>query len=93
MILRNWISGMRPVFAGSKVLQIWQLAIGNKDEDEDMAIGNEDEDKATGNDDDNYDGGDEVLLKDSQQGGLIRVSSTLARDQAEIFVERERGLP
>ena len=25
MILRNWISGMRPVFAGSKVLQIWQL--------------------------------------------------------------------
>ena len=27
MILRNWISGMRPVFAGSKVLQIWQLAM------------------------------------------------------------------
>ena len=25
MILRNWISGMRPVFAGSKVLQIWQF--------------------------------------------------------------------
>ena len=30
MILRNWISGMRPVFAGSKVLQIWQLAIKMK---------------------------------------------------------------
>ena len=82
MILRNWISGMRPVFAGSKVLQIWQLAFGN-----------EDRDKATGNDDENYDGGNEVLLKDSQQGGLVRVSSTLTRDQAEIFVERERGLP
>ena len=30
MILRNWISGMRPVFAGSKVLQIKQLAMTMK---------------------------------------------------------------
>ena len=30
MILRNWISGMRPVFAGSKVLHMWQLAMTMK---------------------------------------------------------------
>ena len=63
------------------------MAISDNDDDNDQ---NGDGGHADDQDDDN---GDEVSLKDGQQSRLIRISSALARDQPEVFVERQWGLP
>ena len=59
------------------------MAISDNDDDNDQ---NGDGGHADDQDDDN---GDEVSLKDGQQSRLIRISSALARDQPEVFVERQ----
>ena len=58
------------------------MAIANDKDDDD-----DDGDDSDGVQDDDDDGG-EVSLKDCQQSCLIWVSSTLTRDQSEVFIER-----